>query len=59
MIYDEIHSFINESYKEVKELLISHRAEVEAITKVLLEKETISGDEMIEIIKGMEKQAEV
>ncbi len=59
MIDDEIHSFINESYKEVKELLISHRAEVEAITKVLLEKETISGEEMIEIIKGMEKQAEV
>ena len=59
MIDDEIHSFINESYKEVKELLIAHRAEVEAITKVLLEKETISGEEMIEIIKGMEKQEEV
>lgn len=59
MIDDEIHSFINESYKEVKELLISHRAEVEAITKVLLEKETISGEEMENIIKGLGEQAEV
>lgn len=56
---NEIHKIINTSYEEVVTLLKENREQLEAITKVLLEKETISGEEMIEIIKGMEKQAEV
>lgn len=55
----EIHRIINESYTEVKNLLIENRAELEAVTKVLLEKETISGEEMEKIIKGLGEQAEV
>ena len=55
----EIHKIINGSYKEVKDMLISHREELEAITKVLMEQETITGEEMKGIIAGVEKQAEV
>ena len=51
-IDSEIHKILNESYLEVKNLLITHKKELEDITKVLLDEETITGEDMINIING-------
>lgn len=42
----EIRRIIDESYTEVKRLIIEHRAELEKLAQTLLEKETLTGEEV-------------
>jgi len=46
----EIREILNSSYNETKNLLQINFNKLEAITRLLLEKETISGDEILKII---------
>ncbi len=49
---DEIRKIINEGYAKAKKILIENRDKLEAVTKVLLEKETIMGNEFEAIMEG-------
>lgn len=49
---DEIRKIINDAYKKAIDILNEHRDKLEAVTKVLLEKETIMGDEFEAIMEG-------
>lgn len=55
LIDEEINQLINESYKEVKQIILDNIDKLEAVTKVLLEKETINGQELKEIIENVSK----
>lgn len=46
----EIREILNSCYNETKDLLHKNFDKLEAITKLLIEKETISGDEILKII---------
>lgn len=52
LIDREVSTLILESGKRVRNLLEKHRAELEQIKDALLEYETLTGDEVKELIKG-------
>jgi ATP-dependent Zn protease len=52
LIDREVATLIQESGKRVRDLLEKHRAELERIKDALLEYETLTGDELKELIKG-------
>lgn len=47
----EVHRFLDEAYRDAKDMLIKHRAVLDAIAEALYEKETLDGDEIDEIIE--------
>lgn len=49
---DEIRRIIKDAYKKAIDILNEHRDKLEAVTKVLLEKETIMGNEFEDIMEG-------
>ena len=51
-IDDEIRSIINERYQKALSILNENRDKLEEVTRILLEKETIMGDEFEVIMKG-------
>ena len=51
-IDDEIRSIINERYQKALSILNENRDKLEEVTTILLEKETIMGDEFEAIMKG-------
>ena len=51
-IDDEIRSIINERYQKALSILNENRYKLEEVTRILLEKETIMGDEFEAIMKG-------
>ena len=51
-IDDEIRSIINERYQKALSILNENRDKLEEVTRILLEKETIMGDEFEAIMKG-------
>ena len=51
-IDDEVRRLLNEAYQKAIDILNTHRNKLEAVTKVLLEKETIMGPEFEAIMKN-------
>ena len=51
-IDDEIRSIINERYQKALSILNENRSKLEEVTRILLEKETIMGDEFETIMKN-------
>ncbi|ORC85234.1 mitochondrial ATP-dependent zinc metallopeptidase [Trypanosoma theileri] len=51
-IEKEVASLLQESYKDVKQLLYNHRKELESVANQLLQHETLSGDEIKRVLKG-------
>ena len=51
-IDDEIRSIINERYQKALSILNENRNKLEEVTRILLEKETIMGDEFEAIMRG-------
>ncbi|KAF5214326.1 putative mitochondrial ATP-dependent zinc metallopeptidase [Trypanosoma cruzi] len=51
-IEKEVASLLKDSYKEVKEILLVHRKELDSVAQHLLQHETLSGEEMKRILKG-------
>ena len=49
---DEIRKIITEQYLRAKNILLENREKLEEVTTILLEKETIMGDEFEAIMKG-------
>ena len=47
----EVHRFLDEAYRDAKDMLIKHRAVLDALSDALYEKETLDGDEIDEIIE--------
>ena len=54
IIDSEVKNLVDQAYKEVKELIIKHKEKLEAIAKKLLERETLTGDEVKAIFEGKE-----
>ncbi len=52
LIDQEIRRFIDEAEGHARQILTKHRDELEAVTKALLEYETLSGDEVNDILAG-------
>ena len=50
-IDDEVKRIINESYERAENLISEHRDKVEAIANELMERETLDGDQVAEIVK--------
>lgn len=50
LVDSEIHSFINEAYDRAKYIITTHRELVDALALELLEKETLSSEEIFEIV---------
>ncbi|KEG12716.1 mitochondrial ATP-dependent zinc metallopeptidase [Trypanosoma grayi] len=51
-IEKEVSSLLQESYKEIREMLLSHRQELDSMAQHLLQHETLSGDELKKILNG-------
>ena len=49
---DEIRKIITEQYLRAKNILLENREKLEEVTAILLEKETIMGDEFEAIMKN-------
>jgi cell division protease FtsH len=47
----EVHRFIDEAYRDAKEMLVKHRAVLDALAEALYEKETLEADEIDAIIE--------
>src|SRR3979411_510574 len=54
----EIRRFVEEGYKEATRILTEKRADLEALAKGLLEFETLSGDEIQDLLKGKKPNRE-
>ncbi len=48
----EIHSIVMKNYRRARELLESHRDQLVNLSEVLLERETLSGEEIDKVLKG-------
>jgi cell division protease FtsH len=49
----EIHRIIDEAYQRAKEILISRQSDLNVLARGLLEYETLTGDEIIALLKGI------
>jgi cell division protease FtsH len=57
-IDSEIRRMIDDAHDEALEILQLHRSKLDELASILLEKETIEKDELLEILAGMEKRAQ-
>jgi cell division protease FtsH len=57
-IDSEIRRMIDDAHDEALEILQLHRAKLDQLASILLEKETIEKDELLEILAGMDKRAQ-
>jgi cell division protease FtsH len=57
-IDSEIRRMIDDAHDEALEILQLHRPKLDELAALLLEKETIEKDELLEILAGMEKRAQ-
>ena len=57
-IDSEIRRMIDDAHDEALEILQLHRSKLDELAGILLEKETIEKDELLEILSGMEKRAQ-
>jgi cell division protease FtsH len=57
-IDSEIRRMIDDAHDEALEILQLHRSKLDELAAILLEKETIEKDELLEILAGMEKRAQ-
>lgn len=46
-----IHTILEDAYRDAKDIMVKHRNVLDAITDALMERETIDGDELEDIIK--------
>jgi len=52
IIDQEIHDLLHKQYDYAKNVLVQHKAELDILAKALLDKETLSGDEMKELLNN-------
>ena len=52
LVDDEIRAWLDEAYKDAKNLVAKNKSKVEKIAKALLDKETLTGEEIREIVFG-------
>ena len=57
-IDSEIRRFVEEGYNQATKILTEKRADLEALAKGLLEYETLTGDEIIDLLKGKKPNRE-
>jgi cell division protease FtsH len=57
-IDSEIRRMIDDAHDEALEILQLHRSKLDELAAILLEKETIEKDELLQILAGMEKRAQ-
>jgi cell division protease FtsH len=52
-IDDEIHRIIDETYNRARDILTSRQSDLNVLARGLLEYETLTGDEIIALLKGI------
>ena len=52
-IDSEIHRIIDECYAKAKDILTAHQSDLNVLARGLLEYETLTGDEIIALLKGI------
>ncbi len=57
LVDEEIKNWLDIAYKDAKNLVSKNKSTVEKLAKALLEKETLSGEEIREIVFGKQKSA--
>src|SRR6267143_6187075 len=57
-VASEIRRFVEDGYNEATRILTEKRADLEALAKGLLEYETLTGDEIIDLLKGKKPNRE-
>jgi cell division protease FtsH len=50
----EIRTIIDQAFKQAQQILVEHREKLEEITNVLLERETLSGEEFAKLFEGID-----
>jgi cell division protease FtsH len=55
-IDNEIRRIIEEAYQRARDILVEHRADLEQLSQVLLERETIERDEFLALLEGQPEQ---
>ncbi len=51
-IDDEVRAFIDQGYERARHILVEHRAKMDEIAEILLEKETLTRDEFMALLNG-------
>lgn len=59
LIDEEVHKIIDEAYKTAKAILTQHADEVETLAQGLLEYETLTGDEIKDLLKGIPPKRDI
>ena len=57
MVDDEVRDWLDVAYKDAKNLVVKNKSTVEKIAMALLDRETLTGDEIREIVFGKNKKA--
>ncbi|KAF6002201.1 ATP-dependent zinc metalloprotease FTSH 5, mitochondrial [Cyanidiococcus yangmingshanensis] len=52
VVEKEVKQFLDESYQRAKQVLLTHEKELHRLAAALLERETLSGEEVARIVKG-------
>jgi cell division protease FtsH len=52
LVDEEIKEIIAKAYKRAKDILVENRDKLDELAEYLLEKETITGEEFMEILEG-------
>ena len=56
IVEEEVKKFVNEAYERARKLLQSHEKELHLLAKTLLDKETLSGKEINELLNPKAKE---
>ena len=59
LIDQEISTLVKNAESNADKVLLNFKHQLDDIAQILLDKETISGDEMVDIINGVKKEEEV
>jgi cell division protease FtsH len=55
-IDDEIRRIVEEAHQAAKDILVEHREELERISKILLERETIDAEQFVKLLEGVAEE---
>ncbi len=55
-IDDEIRRIVEEAHQTAKDILVDHREQLERISKILLERETIDAEQFVKLLEGVAEE---
>jgi cell division protease FtsH len=55
-IDDEVRRIVEEAHQTAKDLLVEHREQLDKISKILLERETIDAEQFVKLLEGASEE---